>query len=814
MRVSEIIEETMEALSDLRVVEVGGDVACSYAAKLLADLGAEVLKIEPPGGDALRWWGPFPGGQPDPERSGLFRYLNANKKSLVLDLSARADLERLSPILAGADLLVESGPAPEIDARGLDALARSAGAERLAVVRISPFGMSGPYRDLEATDLVIQAAGGWVSAHGLPGSDAVRVGGRIPEYLAGSFAASSGLTAVRAARDRGEIVDVDVSIMECLIGTLPYPMLWADTLRRMGMPPPQKRRTPLPGVLRCKDGWVGVNVLTAQQWADTCALFEVPQFIDDQKDIQSDLPIAGEFFAAIQPWLDAHAADEIVTLGQAFRIPMIWIGRGDTLEEFEQFRERPFYVDEPGERWRRPGFPYRLGRTPARIRSAAPVLEARSAAGGHVWPERDDPVVGVGARRPHARTDVEALPFRDLKILDLGTFWAGPFVTMYFASQGAEVLKVESIQRPDGFRFSQTYPQLGEDYYEHSSTYQGSNHGKRNLTLDLRNPRARELFLELVADADVVIENFSPRVMENFGLDYETLCTARPDLILVRMPGFGLEGPWRDYVGWATVIEQASGMTWVTGHPDGPPLNPGGFIDCGVSMHVGVALQAALAHRERTGEGQHIEVAQLETGACLTPEQIIDHSMNGVVQGRHGNRDTQMAPQGVYASADDSWVALSIRDDREWQGLTEILGNPDWARDPGLATLAGRRARHDDLDREIGAWIGSRAAALTVSALRSRRIPAAEALVATKMYGEPQLEARGYYQEMEHPRSGLRRYPTWPMRFSYGPDPAYGSVAPTLGQHNASVLREELGLSEKSLEELAAASIIGEKMSI
>ena len=168
MRVSEIIEETMEALSDLRVVEVGGDVACSYAAKLLADLGAEVLKIEPPGGDALRWWGPFPGGQPDPERSGLFRYLNANKKSLVLDLSARADLERLSPILAGADLLVESGPAPEIDARGLDALARSAGAERLAVVRISPFGMSGPYRDLEATDLVIQAAGGWVSAHGLP----------------------------------------------------------------------------------------------------------------------------------------------------------------------------------------------------------------------------------------------------------------------------------------------------------------------------------------------------------------------------------------------------------------------------------------------------------------------------------------------------------------------------------------------------------------------------------------------------------------------------------------------------------------------
>jgi crotonobetainyl-CoA:carnitine CoA-transferase CaiB-like acyl-CoA transferase len=188
--------------------------------------------------------------------------------------------------------------------------------------------------------------------------------------------------------------------------------------------------------------------------------------------------------------------------------------------------------------------------------------------------------------------------------------------------------------------------------------------------------------------------------------------------------------------------------------------------------------------------------------------------MNGVLQGRHGNRDAQMAPQGVYASADDSWVALSIRDDREWQVLVEILGKPDWAADPDLATLAGRRARHDDLDREIGAWVGSRDAAEAVSALQSRRLPAAEALVATKMYGEPQLEARGYYQEMEHPRSGLRRYPTWPMRFSYGPDPSYGSVAPTLGQHNATILHDELGLSEKELEELEAASIIGEKMSV
>ncbi len=802
----------MEALRDLRVVEIGGDIACAYATKLLADLGADVVKIEPPGGDPLRRWGPFEGGRPDPERSGLFRYLHANKRSIVLDLDEEPDRDKARALVSGADLLVESGPAGDLERRGLGPAELRAAGLRLAIVRISPFGQSGPYCDLEATDLVVQAAGGWVSAHGLPGSPAVRVGGRIPEYLAGSFAATAALTATRAARDRADVVSVDVSIMECLVGTLPYPMLWAETLARMGMPPPQKRRTPLPGVLRCKDGWVGVNVLTAQQWTDTCNLFEVPGFADQQKDIQSDLPIAGDFFAAIQPWLDAHTADEIVTLGQAFRIPTVWIGTGDTLERFAQFRERPFYIDEPDGSWRRPGFPYRLGRTPARVRSRAPRLGEHTESLARPWGERERPESTVRTARPHGRSDVPGLPFRDLRILDLGTFWAGPYVGMYFATHGADVIKVESVQRPDGFRFSQTYPQLGDDYYEHSTTYQGSNHGKRDLTLDLRDEEARALLLRLVADADVVIENFSPRVMENFGLTYETLAAAKPDLILVRMPGFGLEGPWRDYVGWATVIEQASGMTWVTGHPDGPPLNPGGFIDCGVSMHVGVAVQAALTHRDRTGEGQQIEVAQLETGACFTPEQVIEHTMNAHVLGRLGNRDRDMAPQGAYPTADDSWVALSVRDDADWAALVEILGRPPWALAPGLDSLEGRRREHDALDRHLETWTRTRPAAEVVALLRERRIPVAEPLVATRMYGEPQLEARGYYQTLRHPRSGERRYPVWPIRFSYGPEPAFASVAPTLGQHNAEILGDELGLGEKDLERLRDASIIGDKM--
>lgn len=802
----------MSALQDLRVVEIGCDIACAYATKLLADLGADVVKIEPPTGDPLRAWGPFPAGRPDPEASGLFRYLNANKRGVVLDLDGPDAVGRVRALFAGADLIVESDQPGRLEARGL-------GLERLArwnpmvsVVRISPFGQGGPYRDLPATDLVVQAAGGWVSPHGSPGSAPVRVGGRLPEYLCASFAATAALTAVRAARELGDVVWVDVSMMECLVGTLPYPMLWADTLKRVGMALPEKRRTPLPGVLRCKDGWVGVNVLTGQQWSDTCAMFEAPAFVGEQHAIHSGRPVADEFFDAIQPWLDAHTVDEIVALGQAFRIPTVRIGRGDTLESFDQFRERPFFVKEPGEGWMRPGFPYRLSRTPAALRTPAPRLGEHTTELDAPWRDRPARPAPRRLARRYGRADGATVPFRDLRVLDLGTFWAGPFVGMYLASHGADVIKVESVQRPDGFRFSQTFPELGEDFYEQSTCYQGSNHGKRNLTLDLRQPEARSLLLRLVESTDVLIENFSPRVMENFGLTFDVLREAKPDLIMVRMPGFGLEGPWRDYVGWATVIEQASGMTWVTGHPDGPPLNPGGFIDCGVSMHVGVAVQAALSHRDRTGEGQHIEVAQLETGACLTPEQVIAYSMNGEALGRRGNRGRDFAPQGAYATADDSWVALSVRSDGEWQRLVEALGRPAWATDPALATLVGRRDHHDAIDVGLGAWARSRAAAEVVRVLRACEIPVFETLLTTKMYGEPNLEARGFYQRLEHARSGERRYPGWPMRFSYGPEPHYASVTPTLGQHNAEILGGELGLSEEELARLRTAHVIGEKM--
>ena len=397
-----------------------------------------------------------------------------------------------------------------------------------------------------------------------------------------------------------------------------------------------------------------------------------------------------------------------------------------------------------------------------------------------------------------------------MKVLDLTTFWAGGYLTCYLGAFGADVVKVESIQRPDGFRYSAAYPYEGDDWYERSALWQATNLNKRDITLDLTSQAGRELARRLAAQADVVVENFSPRVVEQFGLDYESLVALRPDVIAVRMPGFGLDGPWRDYVGWALNIEQVSGMSAVTGYADGPPCNVQGPADPIVGVHAGVALLAALEHRRRTGEGQLIEVAQIEVGAAITAEPVIDYSMNGIVRPRDGNRQRGYC-QGVYPTdTEDAWVALSVRDDNDWSQLIGAMGRPGLLEDDRLATADRRAAAHDAFDDVVAAWTRTQSPTNIVAALRERGIPVEEVITPEQMYDVPQLDARGYYEEFEHAITGRHRYPGWPFRISPGPAHHHRFAPPTLGQHNDEVL-SGLGLSRDELAVLRRDRVIGDR---
>lgn len=407
----------------------------------------------------------------------------------------------------------------------------------------------------------------------------------------------------------------------------------------------------------------------------------------------------------------------------------------------------------------------------------------------------------------------DGLPFSGLRVLDLTTFWAGPYFTMYLASFGADVIKVESPKRPDGFRFVAAFPQLGERWWEQSGVFHATNLGKRAITLDLDHPRGKELALRLVADADVVAENFSPRVVEHFGLDYETIRKANPRAIMVRMPGFGLTGPCRDWVGWALSFEQMAGCAEMTGERGGRMFAPGGFADPVVGMHAAAALQAALAHRERTGEGQRIEVAQVEAVAAMTAEQVIDHSLTGELLSRTGNRCDETVPQGIYrAAGDDEWIAISVRDTNDWLALCSTIGRDDWRRDPALVQPAARSARHDEIDRAITSWAAARSARDAEHELTAVCVPAARLLKTADFYEDPQLAARRHFRELGHEVCGPLAYPSWPLRFSSGPAEPYAAGAPTLGRHNDEVLRGILMLSDAELAELRSARVIGESM--
>jgi crotonobetainyl-CoA:carnitine CoA-transferase CaiB-like acyl-CoA transferase len=359
-----------------------------------------------------------------------------------------------------------------------------------------------------------------------------------------------------------------------------------------------------------------------------------------------------------------------------------------------------------------------------------------------------------------------------LRVVDFTAFWSGPWSTAWLSSMGADVIKVESVQRPDGLRFNATIrPKEEPRSYEMSALWHATNLGKRGITLDLGHPDGLALAKRLIGTADVVTENFSPGVMEGFGLAYDDVRAIRPDVVMLRLPAFGLEGPWRDRGGFAQTMEQITGMAWLTGYDGGPPIIPGGVVDPMVGTHTALALVAALDHRDRTGEGQLVEMPMIEVAAAVTAEQVIDASMGGDVPGRRG-------AHGVYRCAgDDRWVAV------------------DEAADPFDATARS-------------AWCAERTADEAEAELRSAGIAAAAVVPAYAVLDDPQLVARGFFQALAHPDVGAQDYPSWPMRLSAGPAVAWRGPAPTLGQHTDDVLRD-LGVADADLERLRAEHVIG-----
>ena len=523
-----------------------------------------------------------------------------------------------------------------------------------------------------------------------------------------------------------------------------------------------------------------------------------------------------ELLPAIQQWTRSHSVDEIVERSRALRIPVAPIGNGETVLRTDHMVARGFYRDHPAG-FKVPGVPFKLEKGDLRPLEPAPALGA----------DTERVLASIGKKRPLGResalrtpadlTPAEK-PLAGLRVLDFTAFWAGPFAASVLASLGAEVIKIESIQRPDGMRFASGFIPEDGIVWEWAPVFHGANSGKQAITLNLESSEGLTLAKELIRQADVVIENFSPRVMERFGLDGPGVAALNPDAILVRMPAFGLTGPWRDRVGFAMTIEQASGLAWVTGFPEREPVVPRGVCDPVGGMTAVFALLAALEERGRGAGGQQVEVALLEVGLTLAGEQAVEQSAYGVRIDRAGNLGPVSSPQGVYTCIDErnpndvGWLAIAVASDAQWSALVRALGEPAWATDARFRSEAGRRESAAEIDRGLSDYCRGRQAGELADELAAAGVPAGWLHNQRNVVpGHVQLDAREFLTFLDHPYAGRIGYPKVSVRF----DGQYGerTLPPLLGQDNEAVLSGILRLSSDEIDALREKQVIGTRPS-
>lgn len=788
-------------LTGYTVVDLSVGIAGAYCTKLLADAGATVIKVEPPEGDPLRRWSASGAEIAAGDDGALFSYLACSKHSVVAD--PEADLDYVNGLLDGADAVVWSRGSSVAEHVVFTPAAIRSAHPHLTVTSITPFGLDGPWSDRPATEFTLQAWSGGIVGLGRGSADRapVYVGGQVGEYLAGAYASAATL----ASRLRGGAELVDVSMLETqILGLTYYPVAYYEML---GRPWRDARRLTVPGIARAKDGLIDIGCGTAQQWFDLCAMTGHQDWIDEDSPL-SITEQANELYA----WVQSHTVDEIRDLATAFRIPNAPVANGANIVGLDHFVERGSFVSNPRDGFDQPGPPYRT--TPALLDAPKPAPRL----GEHTDLYRRNSVPGGESGHPATRNAISTrtgLPFEGLRVLDMTTFWAGPSCTHILAMLGAEVIHVESTRRPDGTRLIAGIPVTEELWWEKSPIFSGLNTNKKGLTLDLQSAAGRDLLNRLIATCDVIVENFTPRVVDQIGLDFAAVQAIRPGVVMLRMPGFGLDGPWRDNPAFAYVIEAASGISWLTGYPDRNPYEPYSVGDPNAGIHALNALLIALEHRRHTGQGVLVEAAMVDAAINVAAEQVIEYSAYGALLERDGNRGPTAAPQNLYRTNEidefgraDCWVAVAVATDEQWAGLCEAVEHRDWATDPELSTAAGRRVRHDSIDEYLAAWCADRAGDEIVAALWEQGVPVAKVLQPHRQTEIPQLAVRGFFEDVGHPVNARTPHSTLPFRMSRGPERVHVEPAPLLGQHNHELLTE-LGLTADEIADLEASGVIG-----
>lgn len=759
----------MSALHDVVVLEFARNVAGPYCGRLLADLGATVLKAEPPEGDPLRLAEPLAGGE-----SAFFNYLNAGKRGIV----ARVGDAGLARALTRADIIIHDFLGAEAEA--LEAAATAANPAAV-VISLSPYGRWGERSGWQASPFTEWATSGFFYFAGDPARGPLSLPGHQAEFHAGLHAGVAAMAGLWHARETGKGQRIEISHQEACLND----HAWLTTMwTHQGA---VQRRT---GSLyaKCADGFVYIFNL-----APYPNLFVLMERFDLLEDEELQLPVNWsarfmEVFAAFEAWCATRTKQEVYHACQELRIAASPVNTMADLAASEQLASRDWFgtVEAGGESFTAPGFPYKLMGTPCEPPARAPRLGEHAGAVDSLLPPP------VAASRPATQNRTSTGPLAGLRMIEMTANWAGPIAGRHFGDLGADVIKIELQTKPATRALIYPVDDIWPDFFNRAGYFNKLNRNKRGIALDLSKPKGKALFIELVKQADVVLENNAARVMTQLGLDYPVLNAANPGIVMCSLSGFGSTGPERNYSAYGSNIETISGLGSILGYDESQFFGTGSFYADPVSgNHATVAILAALHSRRSTGKGQWIDMALLEAVEPFLAQDFLRYTVTGNVpipKGSHWGEGWVL--QGTFPTAGkDCWLAITVRDDADLSRLAAVTGGKG--------------------EDALRAWLASRNHLSAAAELQRAGLAAAPVMANWELFSDNHLNDRGYFVPVRHALAGTRMFPGFAWRFEKTPA-AINRAAPMFAEHNREVFAERLAISGPDFDALVAQGVTGD----
>ncbi len=803
----------MQGLEGVHVLELGQLVSAAYASKLIADLGADVIKVEAPHGDSARQRGPFPAGTPHPEKSGLFLALNTNKRGVTLDLRQDQGKAQLRRLIAWADMLIHNYPPSLMKELGLEYETFRQLNPRLVMCSITPFGLTGPYRHYQAYEITLAHGGGWAwlspGASDRPDLPPLKAFGHQADFQGGLAAAVATLGGYYQALQTGQGEHIDLSeqafIASFLEQNFVYYTYRGQVASRLG-----KRLIYPWGIYQCQDGLIFLVNVEQDQWERLIDLMGNPEWASWEifKDPFMRAENADVLRPYIEEWIQGWKVEDLWRTGQERRICFSPVFSMADLAKQEQLRARNFFVavtHPQAGTLTHLGPPYQLGKPWWNIRRPAPQLGEHNQQVLSSLAEASNPQSTTASLQSPAFS----LPLRGVRVADFSWAWAGPFCALHLAHLGAEVIRIESQVRPDLGRRVPIYPTGMEPGLNRSGYFNQWHQGKKSMLLNLGKREAIGIARELIKHCDVVVDNFATGVMEHLGLGYNDLKQLKPDIIMASIAGYGHTGPQSKYMGYGPAVAPLTGLSSLTGYPEGGPQEVGiSYGDPNGGINAAVAICAALAARKRTGQGQYIDVSLWEGVAALMHEGWMAYAMNGTQPARMGNRDLWMAPHNCFrCTGDDEWVTIACGTEEEWHALCRAIGQPELVTDPRFRTGKDRKAHEDELETILTAWTEKRGKWEVTHVLQAAGVAAFPSMNSKDLAEDRHLNERGFFARLSHAEVGEQTHTGIPWRFTNAPN-GVQAPAPLLGADTDYVMCDLLGYAEQAIARLKESQVL------